>query len=70
MKVARIGITINPSNNTHKKFLYNEVLNFARKEGLGGEFRTEGIKLPSVPEPLLKFFEESKIVFERILDKK
>ena len=69
MKVARVNILISPTNNTHKQFLYNEVLDFVRREKVGAEFRTQSIKVNSVPEPLLTVLEKSKIIFNKLLDK-
>jgi len=65
MKINRINLFIDPKRNTHKKFLYNEVLDFTNKVKVGGEFATNHIKLSGVPENFLKYLEELKINFER-----
>ena len=66
MKIQRISVLIPACENTHRRFLYNEVLDLARRERIGGEFKTDSIKLSSMPENLLKELEEKGIKFMRV----
>ena len=66
MKIQRVNIYIPSNQNTHRKYLYNEMLDLINKNKIGGEFNTHYIKLNGLPEALVKTLEDMKIVFERI----
>lgn len=66
MKIPRINIVIPANQNTHRQFLYNEMLDFLNKNKLGGEFTNEHIKFRSMPEVLTTSLEKLGINFERI----
>lgn len=66
MKVNRINIVVPTALNKHRKYLYNEMLDFMQVNKLGGEFRNEHIKVNSMPEPLLNILKELQIIFEVI----
>lgn len=66
MKIERINLLINPKQNIHKKYLYNEVLDLMNKAKVGGEFTNNHIKINGLPDTFLKFLKEAKIIFERV----
>lgn len=66
MKIQRINILIPSNLNTHRKYLYNEMLDLMNQYKFGGEFKNEHIKLNSAPDVILKILEDLKIKFERI----
>lgn len=66
MKVNRINILISTHANKHKTYLYNEMLDFARNNKLGGSFTNDYIQLNSMPENLIKVLKELKIKFKRL----
>ena len=66
MKIQRVNILIPSNLNTHRKYLYNEMLDLMNQYKFGGEFKNEHIKLNSAPEIVLKVLEDLKIKFERI----
>ena len=66
MKVNRINILIPANINQHKKLLYNEVLDLAQKNNVGGEYTNEYIKLNSMPETLIKVLNKLKIKFTKL----
>ena len=67
MRINRIDIFIKGSENTHRPYLYNECLDMMNKYRFGGEFRNEGVKFSSMPEPVLKVLDELKIVYQQIV---
>ena len=64
--VNRINILIPANINQHKKFLYNEVLDFAQREKLGGVYSNEYIKINTMPENLLEVLKKLKIKFTKL----
>ena len=66
MKVERINVLIPTSENKHRKYLYNEMLDMMNNHKFGGEFRNESIKLAGMPSKLLKFLEKLKIKYLKL----
>ena len=64
--INRINILINTHANTHRTYLYNEMMDLSRKYKFGGEFGRDYISLKSMPETALKILEELKIKFEKL----
>ena len=57
------GVKIRAAENKSHKFLYNEVLELTRKQGLPANFRTHEIELPSVTIDIMKMINSLKIKF-------
>lgn len=64
MRVHRISVIIPTNQNTHRKYLYNEMLDLMNTGKFGGEFRNEHIKLSSMPDKFLKVLKKLKINYE------
>lgn len=66
MKINRINVLIQHSENRHRPYLCNEILKLMSINGFGGEFKRDSIKLSAMPEYLLKELEEKEIKFVRV----
>ena len=62
----RLNIKIDPKANTHRKYLYNEMVDLMNKGKFGGEIANDYIKLNGIPARLIKYLKKAKIVFEKL----
>lgn len=66
MKINRVNVIIPSNQNTHRKYIYNEMVDLMNRYKFGGEFRNEHIKLSSAPEVVLKILRHLKINYEKL----
>ena len=62
--VNRINVLISTHANKHRTYLYNEMWDLAKANGLGGEFGKDYISIKGMPEHLRKVLDELKIKFD------
>ena len=65
MKINRINVEVSRLANKERVYLYNEMMNFARENKLGGTFGNDYITISGMPEGLCKVLEDLKIKFKR-----
>ena len=65
MKVNRINVVIKRADNLHRPYLYNEMLDLMQIHKFGGEFKTDSIKLSSMPEVLTRILDKLKIIYSK-----
>lgn len=63
------GIKINAKDNTQVKYLYNKVLDVAKKEHVGGAFATDSITLSTNKPTIMDKLKEFGIKFLQTRDK-
>ena len=61
MKVNKIDVVILPKQNTHKKYLFNDVLDVVRTEKLSCEFNPNYIKLYNISDRVLEILNKLNI---------